>query len=178
MICFSHAEPPGQIKPATGPKLLTGPDGRVHAGAIRWKAGKAGILRRDGYRCGYCGRDLLESLDSLLTATIDHIVPRSIGGSRRCTSNQIAACMACNILKGNAPTANVSTARQIVLERRATTALEVAELFARSGMEFPRASDWPGRLSVASLAAQIAEQAEATVRAFRTLQELGGLRHD
>lgn len=54
------------------------------------------ILRRDGYRCVYCG---VGAKDRRLE--VDHIVPRSNGGSNQDT-NLITACWQCNNGKGNA----------------------------------------------------------------------------
>lgn len=52
--------------------------------------GTAGILRRDGHRCGYCaGR----------ASTVDHVIPRCQGGSSA-WSNLVAACLDCNQRKG------------------------------------------------------------------------------
>jgi len=53
---------------------------------------KREILRRDGYRCQYCGRET----GSL---TIDHVVPRHRGGSHD-WENLVAACPECNRHKG------------------------------------------------------------------------------
>lgn len=50
------------------------------------------IIRRDGFRCQYCG-----SRDKL---TIDHVLPRSRGG-RDVWENLVAACVPCNNRKGN-----------------------------------------------------------------------------
>ena len=54
---------------------------------------KKNILRRDGYTCQYCNRRG-ERL------TVDHVVPRSRGGETTWT-NVVAACLRCNLLKGN-----------------------------------------------------------------------------
>ena len=54
---------------------------------------KKNILRRDGYTCQYCSRRG-ERL------TVDHIVPRSRGGETSWT-NVVAACLRCNLKKGN-----------------------------------------------------------------------------
>ncbi len=51
------------------------------------------ILRRDAYKCGYCGR-------SDLPLTIDHIIPKAKGGSDS-WENLIAACTVCNNRKGD-----------------------------------------------------------------------------
>jgi len=46
------------------------------------------ILKRDGHTCQYCGRKMGE-------LTIDHIVPRRLGGTHR-WDNVVAACKPCN----------------------------------------------------------------------------------
>ena len=53
---------------------------------------KREILRRDGYRCQYCGRETNH-------LTIDHIVPRYRGGEYH-WENLVAACPQCNRRKG------------------------------------------------------------------------------
>lgn len=50
------------------------------------------ILRRDKFRCQYCG-----SKDSL---TVDHVMPKSRGG-KDTWKNLVAACTKCNNRKGN-----------------------------------------------------------------------------
>jgi 5-methylcytosine-specific restriction endonuclease McrA len=54
---------------------------------------KKNILRRDHYTCQYCGR----RGDRL---TVDHVVPRSKGGGTTWT-NVVAACLRCNLHKGD-----------------------------------------------------------------------------
>jgi len=51
------------------------------------------ILRRDGFKCAYCGR-------SDLPLTIDHIIPKSRGGEDTWL-NLISACLPCNNKKGD-----------------------------------------------------------------------------
>lgn len=51
------------------------------------------ILRRDMYRCQYCGR-------ADVPLTIDHIIPKSKGGDDT-WENLIAACVHCNNKKGD-----------------------------------------------------------------------------
>lgn len=53
---------------------------------------KREILRRDEYRCQYCGRKTSQ-------LTIDHIVPRYRGGQHS-WDNLVAACPQCNRRKG------------------------------------------------------------------------------
>jgi len=50
------------------------------------------VFKRDGFRCGYCG--------SRHNLTVDHIVPRSQGGTDS-WENLITACEPCNRRKGN-----------------------------------------------------------------------------
>ncbi|MFH0733909.1 MAG: HNH endonuclease [bacterium] len=50
------------------------------------------VLRRDGYKCAYCGR-------SDLQLTIDHVIPKSKGGED-VWENMVAACLPCNNKKG------------------------------------------------------------------------------
>lgn len=53
------------------------------------------ILRRDDYRCRFCGNTGGEEL------TIDHIVPTSRGGHPTKKANLVAACLRCNQKKAN-----------------------------------------------------------------------------
>jgi 5-methylcytosine-specific restriction endonuclease McrA len=61
----------------------------------RYTAGPAwsrpGVLVRDGRRCGFCGG---------FATTIDHLLPRSRGGSNS-WRNTVAACGGCNQRKGD-----------------------------------------------------------------------------
>ncbi|MGK7345749.1 MAG: HNH endonuclease [Candidatus Nitrospinota bacterium M3_3B_026] len=54
---------------------------------------KKNVLKRDGHVCQYCGErggDL----------TIDHVIPRSMGGAST-WENVVTACRGCNLRKGN-----------------------------------------------------------------------------
>jgi hypothetical protein len=53
--------------------------------------GREAVLRRDRHRCAYCGGH---------ADTIDHLVPRSRGGTWTWL-NTVAACGRCNSRKGN-----------------------------------------------------------------------------
>ena len=48
------------------------------------------ILRRDGYRCVYCGAEPRRSY-----LEIDHVIPRKLGGATH-PSNLVTACRPCN----------------------------------------------------------------------------------
>lgn len=52
---------------------------------------KAGLLRRDGHRCAYCGGH---------GSTVDHLHPVSRGGLSS-WQNTVIACVACNTRKGS-----------------------------------------------------------------------------
>ncbi|WOF23890.1 HNH endonuclease [Microbacterium betulae] len=52
---------------------------------------RRGVLRRDGFRCGYCGSS---------ATTIDHVLPRSRGG-KDSWENLVACCLRCNNVKSD-----------------------------------------------------------------------------
>lgn len=54
----------------------------------------AGVIESDGSRCRYCGTECFEDL------TIDHVFPRSRGGSDN-PSNLVVACRSCNSRKSD-----------------------------------------------------------------------------
>lgn len=55
------------------------------------------ILRRDSYRCRYCGRGTEET-----TLVVDHVTPVALGG-KTIPENLVAACQACNTGKTSVP---------------------------------------------------------------------------
>ncbi|MCK5578756.1 MAG: HNH endonuclease [Planctomycetes bacterium] len=58
------------------------------------KFNRKNILARDSYTCQYCGKKYSSS-----TLSVDHVVPRSRGGSTSWT-NIVACCHRCNTKKG------------------------------------------------------------------------------
>ncbi len=56
---------------------------------------RGNVFMRDRHTCQYCGRTR-KGYD----LTLDHIVPRSLGGDT-CWENLVTACRRCNIKKGN-----------------------------------------------------------------------------
>jgi 5-methylcytosine-specific restriction endonuclease McrA len=52
---------------------------------------RAALMRRDNYKCAYCGRH---------GETIDHVIPRSRGG-QHLWENCVAACQMCNHRKAD-----------------------------------------------------------------------------
>jgi 5-methylcytosine-specific restriction endonuclease McrA len=59
------------------------------------KVTKDNLLRRDNFKCQYCGTELNRK-----TMTIDHLQPLSKGGSST-WDNMVCACEDCNIRKSN-----------------------------------------------------------------------------
>ena len=64
----------------------------VHRPRPQLKMTRREIFRRDNFTCQYCGRHLSD-------LTIDHILPRHLGG-RHIWKNVVAACPSCNHRKG------------------------------------------------------------------------------
>lgn len=58
----------------------------------RRRISRRAILARDGYSCQYCG--------STGHLTLDHVIPRSRGGSTS-WENVVASCAPCNVRKGS-----------------------------------------------------------------------------
>lgn len=54
---------------------------------------RSGLMQRDNWRCRYCGEPVTTG-----TATLDHIVPRSLGGQNT-PENLTTACLTCNAIK-------------------------------------------------------------------------------
>lgn len=58
------------------------------------------LCQKQNWLCKYCGRAMSRGKDGQSIATLDEVHPRSRGG-RRTLDNQVAACKACNNLKGS-----------------------------------------------------------------------------
>lgn len=58
------------------------------------------ILRRDGGRCQICGCEVAIDRDGIAKATVDHIIPKSRGGTNFGFNLQLA-CRDCNSRKSN-----------------------------------------------------------------------------
>lgn len=67
------------------------------------------VLERDGARCRYCG--------SAKHPTIDHVVPKSRGGSDE-PANLVVACRSCNARKGDRTPGEASMVILPILVRR------------------------------------------------------------
>lgn len=57
-----------------------------------YRANRARVYKRDNYECVYC--------DSKKALTIDHVIPKSKGGSNT-WENLVTSCFKCNLKKGN-----------------------------------------------------------------------------
>ncbi len=76
---------------------------------------KREILRRDDFTCQYCGRKMKQ-------LTIDHVVPRRLGGPHT-WQNLVAACASCNRQKGGRVPAEANMQlRRLPFEPKATAA--------------------------------------------------------
>ena len=70
------------------------------------------ILAHANFRCEYCGEDFLARFNECFHAQLDHIYPKSKGGSNE-ASNLAAACVTCNALKWDYVPAGETRAEQI-----------------------------------------------------------------
>lgn len=90
---LSYPCPDGEVRVFTA-----APDGKPSRSAMRRPMAaetRFAVLKRDGYRCRYCGR----GADSV-ELHVDHIVPVASGGSDD-QSNLAAACIDCNLGKSD-----------------------------------------------------------------------------
>lgn len=90
------------------------------------------------FRCEYCGRDLLASVNDYDAWQTDHIVPTSKGGDPG-TKNWALSCKTCNFIKGNwlpededfgerTREEQIRMARDYIQERRVKKQLDIAKM--------------------------------------------------
>lgn len=64
---------------------------------------KLAVWQRDGFQCVYC-RKVVDipspDISQSIWATVDHVIPRSKGGSND-KKNLVTACFPCNLRKGD-----------------------------------------------------------------------------
>ena len=60
-----------------------------------WQRIRLGILARDSWICQRCGKRMAHDAN----ATVDHVVPLSLGGARLDPTNLVACCRRCNSAK-------------------------------------------------------------------------------
>ena len=112
--------------PGPEPEDLAAAIGR----GLAWGPLNCGAAVRAGFRCEYCGRSLLQSLDDYYSWEVDHIVP----GGPDSLDNYALSCHTCNHVKhryepvGNSRSERLEDARREVLARRQTKQLELDKL--------------------------------------------------
>ena len=74
-------------------------------------------FRATNWHCFYCGKSFLEDVESLLSASLDHVVPESLGGTLA-HSNVVASCTSCNVLKADLPARDAEEAKRFVEAKR------------------------------------------------------------
>jgi hypothetical protein len=119
----------------------------------RW----ARTMKREGAKCIYCGLDLVSSVELLLSAELDHLVPKEIFRSPEKTGytqngdyriNLVFCCGPCNDAKANWPLSlpeadarkmlaldwktYLETARKYTIDRRRSEEKRVARLMAKA----------------------------------------------
>jgi 5-methylcytosine-specific restriction endonuclease McrA len=75
------------------------------------------ILKRDQFRCQYCGLDGMANFENSLIMTVDFVIPRARKGKKD-PRNLVTACRPCNLLKGRHSFSNFAEAKEYVLKQR------------------------------------------------------------
>jgi hypothetical protein len=75
------------------------------------------ILKRDHYRCQYCGLDGSASFENALAMSVDFVIPRARKGKKD-PNNLVACCRPCNMIKGTRTYRSFDEAKEYVLKRR------------------------------------------------------------
>ncbi|MBS0458232.1 MAG: HNH endonuclease [Proteobacteria bacterium] len=88
------------------------------------------VFTRDRFRCVYCGKRTLESLDTFAASHLDHLKPRACGGTDD-EVNSVTACSVCNSIKGGYDPWPVG---QVTIENRFAV-LENARTYVRDKRE-------------------------------------------
>jgi 5-methylcytosine-specific restriction endonuclease McrA len=84
------------------------------------KLSKREIFRRDNYTCQYCGQQTKQ-------LTVDHVLPRRLGGSFS-WENLVTACPKCNHIKGGR---TIEQANMILKNRPSTPSASAHNIFGR-----------------------------------------------
>ncbi|MHC1741331.1 MAG: HNH endonuclease [Anaerolineaceae bacterium] len=100
----------------------------VHAPRPVVHLAKREIFRRDNFTCQYCGKNTP-------VLTIDHVVPRHLGGKHE-WKNVVAACPACNHRKGGR---QLSETGMVLLRSPQAPPSSASYVFAR---HIPVNEDW------------------------------------
>ena len=75
------------------------------------------ILKRDQFRCRYCGLDGSASFENALVMGVDFVHPRARKGKKN-PANLVASCRPCNVLKGRRVFGSFEDAKSYILSRR------------------------------------------------------------
>jgi len=75
------------------------------------------VFRRDNGFCRYCGVDLLQTYSTFSSATVDHLIARSVGGNDEPT-NLVLACPGCNQMLARAEQHRTFEDRKALLTKR------------------------------------------------------------
>jgi len=75
------------------------------------------ILKRDRFRCQYCGLDGMASFENSLIMSVDFVIPRARKGKND-PRNLVAACRPCNVIKGRHVFNSLEEAKQYIHRRR------------------------------------------------------------
>lgn len=79
---------------------------------MKRKARLMTLFNKQAGCCAYCGEVMeIDTCNKPMSATIDHIIPRSKGGKDE-IFNLVAACRQCNTEKGNMPLVDFIQIRQ------------------------------------------------------------------
>ena len=85
---------------------------RALESSLQWNLETARLGARAGFRCEYCGKDLLASVDAYDSWQVDHIVPSSKKGDDH-FDNLALACKTCNFMKRNRTPAGATRGERI-----------------------------------------------------------------
>lgn len=128
--------------------------GKWHGGQwIRQDAREALYLRGaaacGGFRCTYCLRPLTRGYRGGSAASLDHVVPASLGGSNA-PSNLVVACGDCNRLRNTLPVADFARVVTVLHGTDMMAADVAARVQAQTSVPLTPALRAQGRAALAS----------------------------
>lgn len=65
-----------------------------------WGEQEAKMGIESNFKCQYCGKDLLESVDNYKEWQADHLIPQSLNGGNE-VENLVLSCRTCNFIKSS-----------------------------------------------------------------------------
>ena len=78
---------------------------------------KVPVFLRDRLTCRYCGKSALKGELSVSDLTVDHVRPRTVGGTWD-IDNLVTACKSCNEIKASCICETLEEAQAFVAEQR------------------------------------------------------------